>query len=423
MDIQILLKDNNMSDFPLIKNTNLFLSDKPSVYAIREKAKNILLKNGYPSTKNESWKYTNIDPILKSNFDISAEQSICGHDCCKNTKNTYFIEIKFCKGQLHIEDYDLPDGLTITPLPLALYENEYKQYLLKSFELEKHPFATLNSIYIEQGICMHVQKNKQINKPIHIIYNQTDCEHIQINIHNLIILEKNASLDFIETFSSKNSNYYLSNIVNEFYLHEASQLTHYKKQKESINAYHIALNSAKIKQSAKYIQYYFSEGAKISRHENIINLDQKQACAEIYSAYTTKKDSLTDITTNINHNEQETISNQYAKCVLNEDSSAVFQGKIHISKDAIKTSGHQLHKALYLHENANLNCKPELEIYADDVKCSHGASCGEIDKEQLFYLTSRGIAQSDAIKMLTDAHLNEIYALIENEEIRDILSK
>lgn len=409
-----------MSKVPLIEDSKLFLNNKPSVFAIREKAKKALIKTGFPSTKNESWKYTNVAPIFDYKFSIPSETNSCDHTCCHTPNKNNFINITFCKGRLHIEDYNLPCGISITPLPLALYENEYKQHLLKSFDLEKHPFAALNGVYLEQGICICVEKNNSIKKPIHINYKQTNCDLLQINIHNIVVLEKNSSLEIIETYSSKDNKTYLLNSVNEIYLNDKSQLLHYKKQNESSNAYHISLNSIKIKQDANYKQYYFSSGAKISRHENIINLEEQYASAEIYSAYTTKKDCLTDITTNINHKEPNTSSQQYAKCVLEENSSAVFQGKIHISPNSIKSTGKQLHKALYLNNNASLNCKPELEIYADDVKCSHGASCGEIDKEHIFYLTSRGISYNDAIKMLTNAHLDEIYSLVP-ENIRNIL--
>jgi len=149
----------------------------------------------------------------------------------------------------------------------------------------------------------------------------------------------------------------------------------------------------------------------------LVNLDNDDARAEVFSMYRAKKGCLTDITTNVNHNVSNTHSNQYAKAVLEEDSGAVFQGKVYIAKDAVKSEGNQLHKALYLGD-AELNCKPELEIYADDVKCSHGASSGEVDKEQLFYLTSRGIAKEDAFNMLIEAHLEEIVSLVPNEDIR-----
>ena len=152
----------------------------------------------------------------------------------------------------------------------------------------------------------------------------------------------------------------------------------------------------------------------------MISLNGSNATAEVYAAYTAKKGCLTDITSDINHLLPQTQSNQFIKGVLESDSSAVFQGKIYISPYAVKTSGQQLHKALYLADNAILNCKPELEIFADDVKCSHGASCGEIDKEQLFYLTSRGISKDDAIKILTKAHLDEITALIPNKMLQEL---
>ena len=410
----------------LIKNVPLFLDDKPSVYALRESAKKALQKTGFPTTKTEAWKYTNITSLLQSNFDINTEESSCEHDCCchKEHETLPFIEIRFCKGKLHIEEYNTPKGLLITPLPLALYEGDYKRYLFNSFDIEKHPFAALNGIYLEQGICVLVEKDTHITTPILIKYNQTNCENQQVHIHNLVILEKNSQLNLTEEVISEDSFPHLTNIVNEIYLKEEANLNHYKIQKENTNAYHISLNAVKSQGGSSYAQYYFSNGAKISRQETLINLEQQEAKAEIYSAYKSKKDCLSDITTNINHMVKETYSNQYAKAVLEQDSSATFQGKIHIAPLAVKTSGTQLHKALYLNDNATLNCKPELEIYADDVKCSHGASCGEIDKDQLFYLTSRGINKDTATNMLINAHLDEIYSFITNDDIRNyFLSK
>lgn len=412
----------------LIKEIPLFLDDKPSVFALRESAKKNLQKTGFPTTKTEAWKYTNLSPLLQSDFDINTDESPCEHDChCHKQQDSLpfpSIEILFCKGKLHIEEYNTPKGLLITPLPLALYEDDYKKYIFKSFDLEKHPFAALNGIYLEQGICITVEKNTKITTPIIIKYNQTGCKNLQINIHNLIILEKNSRLDLIEEVESNDNTTHLTNIVNEIYLKEEAKLNHYKTQKESAQAYHISFNAIKSQSNSSYLQIYLSNGAKISRQETLINLEQQGAKAEIYNAYKAKKDCLSDITTNINHLIKETYSNQYAKTVLEKESSATYQGKIHIAPLAVKTSGTQLHKALYLDNNATLNCKPELEIYADDVKCSHGASCGEIDKEQLFYLNSRGINKETATHMLINAHLDEIFSFIPNSSIKDyFLSK
>lgn len=412
-----------MTQIPLLNNVKLYLDDKPSVYGLRQKAKQALEKTNYPTLKTEAWKYTHIKPILSGNFKINTQEHQCSCNCnCHHHDNSSQIDISFCNGKLHIEEYNLPKGLSITPLPEILYEGEYKQYIFNSFNLEEHPFAALNGVYLEQGVCIHAEKATKISQPIYIKYKQSNCSGNQINIHNLIILEKGAQLEIVELFNSENENKYLTNIVNEVYLKPDSQLHHYKKQTESTNSYHIALNSVRVQNHASYKQYYLANGAKICRQETNIQLEQTRAKAEIYSAYTAKKGCLNDITSNISHLQPETYSNQYAKAVLESDSSAVFQGKIHIAPLAVKTEGHQLHKALYLNDNAELNCKPELEIFADDVKCSHGASCGEIDKEQLFYLTSRGISKTEAIKTLTQAHLNEIIALIPNKEIQQELS-
>ena len=408
-----------MKESSLIKNVDLFLDDKPSVYALRDRAKKSLFDYGFPTKKNENWKYTDVKEILIRDFDINQKQ--CDGECCCENKaeNSYFIEFCFCAGALHVEDFVLPDGVNVIPLPLMLYEGEYKKYLFNAFDLEKHPFACLNGMYLEQGICIIVDKGTKVDVPLLIKYKNTKSDNIQMNIHNVVVLEKNANLSIVEEFYSKEDNSYLLNIVNEIYLKENSELNHYKIQKESKKAYHIALNALKIYEKAKYKQYYVSNGAKISRNENEINLEAKDALAEIYSAYKVSKNMLSDITTNVNHNVLETSSNQYAKAVLEDGAKAVFQGKVYIAKDAVKSVGNQLHKALYLDGDAELCCKPQLEIYADDVKCSHGASCGEIDEEQLFYLTSRGIAKDVAVKLITDAHLNEIYSLIEDEVIRE----
>ena len=407
---------------PLIKDVNLFLDDKPSVFALRQKAKTTLLQTGFPTKKTEAWKYTNIDPIIKSDFFIETKNQECDHKCDHQKNSSTFIDIHFCNGKLHIEDFSIPDGMTIIPLPVALYDDDYKKYFFHSFDLEKHPFAALNGAYLEQGVCVCVEKNKKISQPILIKYAFDCCEKQQLNIHNLFILEKNAELTIIEDFLPAKNSSHLTNVVNEIFINNNAHFEHYKKQKESPLAYHLTLNAAKIKQQGFYKQVYFSDGAKISRKETLINLEQSNAKAEIFSAYKAKKDSLTDITTNINHLVENTKSNQYAKAVLEENSNATFQGKIFIAPNAVKSSGEQLHKALYLADTANLNCKPELEIYADDVTCSHGASCGEIDKEQLFYLQSRAINKNTALEMLTKAHLEEIFTYISDEKIKDLFS-
>ncbi len=406
-----------MTCVSLIKDVELFLDDKPAVFALRNKAKQVFLNANALSKKIEAWKYSNVKEIIESDFDVFTDDAHdeCKCGCCVHHEDENFINVVFCKGRLHIEEYNLPKGVNIISLAEILYDGEYKKYIHKTYDLEKNFFAALNGVYLEQGVCLIV--DKKIEKPIVIKYRNNDANNLMMNVHNLFLLNKNSKIEVVEEYLSSNDNKYFMNVVNEFMIKEGACFNHYKVQKESFNAYHIALNSVKIDKNAKYKQYYLSNGAKISRNETLINLDNNDACAEVFSMYKARKGCLTNITTNVNHNVGNTHSNQYAKAVLEEACGASFQGKVYIAKDAVKSEGNQLHKALYLGD-AELNCKPELEIYADDVKCSHGASSGEIDKEQLFYLTSRGIAKEDAFNMLIDAHLEEIISLVSNEDIR-----
>ncbi len=401
----------------LIKEVKLFFDDKPSISMLRIMGKKILKQIKYPTKDNENWKYTDISEIIANDFEVNTTQNI---NKLKEEPNEYFINLGFELGRLIINSINLPKGVSITPLALELYNEENKKYIYSTYNIKEHPFACLNGNYLEQGLCVVVDKNIEVQQPILINYNQSNCDNLQIHIHNLIVLEENSKLNFVENFHTNDNGIYLNNIVNEISLRPNSILNHYKVQKESSKGYHIALNAIKSSRNSTYNQYYLSDGGKISRNENLVNLNHENSSANIYSTYMSHTNSLTDITTNINHLSPSTHSKQYAKGILEENSVANFLGKIHISKDSIKTNANQLHKGLYIGDTGKLNCKPELEIYADDVKCSHGASCGEIDNEQLFYLISRGIDAKKAKKMLTDAHLNEIIDLIKDPEIKSI---
>ncbi len=411
-----------MKNNSLLKSVELFLDDKPSVFALRQQARNVLENIGFPSKKNELWKYTDVKEIINSDFDIAeaCEEKKCSCGCDKDCrKNECFIDVKFCKGRLHIEDFDLPKGVNVLSMPEVLYEGEYKKYIFNSFDMEKHPFGALNGVYLEQGIVIEVEKDVECLKPLVIHYHNDGADKKQMNIHNIILLGANAKVEIVENFVSDNNNAYLMNVVNEIYLKKDSVCKHYKVQNESLSSYHIAQNAIQVYEGAKYKQIYYSKGAKISRNETNIDLMEKGANAEVYTMYRAKNGCLTDITTNVNHKVMGVNSNQYAKAVLEDGSRACFQGKVKIWKDAVECVGNQLHKALYLGDEAELNCKPELEIYADDVKCSHGASSGALDRDEIFYLTSRGIGKIEAENMLIEAHLREISEMIDNEKIKD----
>ena len=200
-------------------------------------------------------------------------------------------------------------------------------------------------------------------------------------------------------------------------------MTHYKRVKEAAPALHIALNSVVVRQNGKYNAFCAQGECRLARNESYIQLQQEGAEANANGAYRLYNNGHSDITTNIRHLAAHTFSNQLVKGVLDGNSRGVFQGQIHIAPNAQQTEGSQLHRALLLSDNAEIDCKPELEIFADDVKCSHGATSGDLDKEQLFYMQTRGIALDDAKQILIEAYLNEVLLKVENEQIRGWLKE
>ena len=211
----------------------------------------------------------------------------------------------------------------------------------------------------------------------------------------------------------------LANIVNEVYLASGARFHHYKLQNEAYKADHISLTVAAVERDAQYEGFCLQRGANLSRNETLVKLLSEGASAEVNAAYVMNGWATLDTTTDIEHLSSCTTSHQLVKGVVGGDAKGVFQGKIHIAPNAIKTEGTQLHKALLLTDTAEVDVKPELEIFADDVKCSHGAASGELDEEQLFYMRSRGIGLDEAKQILIDAYLDEVIAKIGNEKIRE----
>lgn len=201
--------------------------------------------------------------------------------------------------------------------------------------------------------------------------------------------------------------------MNDISLGENATLKHYKFQDTND-----AFTQTTVKQQSGSSYYYFLM-QRSGQDEILINLEAENAKAKVMAAYKTEKNNSVRFSTTINHLQPSTLSEQLVKGVADDDSKGVFDGKIHIAKHAVKTEGHLLHKAILLGETAEAYAKPELNIFADDVKCSHGVAIGQLDKNQLFYMQSRGIAFDEARQMLVDAYLDEIIETIDNPEIKE----
>lgn len=405
------------------QDITLWGDDIPWLCGLREKGARAFAAAGWPNAKTEAWKYSYFAQKEVETYCFDTAPHVCDGDCdCHQSAAPFATyNVKFCNGKLATEHFDLPKGVSIKPLAEAIFDGDAKTYLNKSFEVEKFPFAALNTAYVEQGVMIVVERKTAIDLPIFIHYHQHDDLKRQSHIRNIFVLESGAKATIIEYFDGETGAQYLNNIVNEVYVRDGAVLRHYIKQKEALGARHIALNSVQVRQNAHYESFCAQGECALSRAESYVCLQQEGASAEVNGAYRLAKSGVSDITTNICHLKPHTISNQLVKGVVGGKAKGVFQGQIHIAPNAEQTEGYQLHRALLLSQDAEVDAKPELEIFADDVKCSHGNTCGDLDAEQLFYMQSRGIALEQAKQMLIEAHIDESFAKVENTEIRDWL--
>ena len=408
------------------QNIELWGDNIPWLSGLREKGLAAFQKIGFPNAKTEAWKYSyfkeaDLDGLI---IDNQPHECSCGGDChCSQAEKLPFpvINIPFCNGKPDVEHLGVPEGLIVKPLVEAIYDKEAQKYLNKSFEMENFPFAALNTAYLEQGLFIVAERNTVIEKPLLLSYH-SHGQSLWQNIRNLIVLESGAELTLLEDFFGEN-NFYFNNTVNEIYIGNEAVLKHYKRVKEAAPAVHIALNSVNIRQNGKYAAFCAQSECNLARNESTVLLQQEGAEANVDGAYWLYKNGHSDITTNIKHLAAHTVSNQLVKGVLDGASKGVFQGQIHIAPNAQQTEGYQLHRALLLSDEAEVDCKPELEIFADDVKCSHGATSGDLDKEQIFYMQTRGISFENARQILIEAYLNEALDKVENEVIRKWLKE
>ena len=406
----------------LKQNIALFGENIPWLEGWREKARAAFERAGLPTAKTEAWKYSYFKEEALGNPLIDDTPHECdGHCDEEETLPFVALQIKYCNGRLTHIPHELPRGLVVLPLFEAIESGEIKPYLNKSFAAEDFPFAALNTALADEGAFIIITKDFAAESPIYLHYHQHAGANRLCNIRNIIVAEKGARATIIEHFDGENGARYFNNIVNEIYVGVDSVLQHYTKQNEAESAHHVALNSVQVKSGGQYRGLVVHGECALARTENYVRLNQENAAAEINGAYRLAQNGVSDITTNIRHLAPHTTSDQLVKGVLDGAAKGVFQGQIHIAPNAQQTAGYQLHRALVLSDTAEVDCKPELEIFADDVKCSHGATSGDLDSEQLFYMQSRGIPFNEARQILIDAYLDEVLQKVEHSALAEWL--
>ena len=383
----------------------------------RNKELDLFSKNGFPNKREEAWKFTDLNTILSNNF--------------VNITNDY-ISLKEKKLEL-IKEFDhnylfLLDG--------KLVSNEFKfedknKVLIKEYDYKKqisvsnqNSLNKLNNALATGGYCLEISKDYKFKKPL-VVYNhfsESIKEQI-ISYKNSLILNENSELTILNYTNTNSKNNFFVNSFDYLKLKKDSNLKNIFINKDRCNCYFHNYLKSDLEQNANFDNYILSTGLKFNKIDIEINLNEEHAKSSIFSALSLGSEEHQEIKSSINHNFKNCQSYQKIKNVLNDQSKGVYQGKIFVKQEAQKTDAYQLSKALLLNDNAEFDAKPELEIYADDVKCSHGSTSGSIDLNSIHYLKSRGIPEKEAYKILINGFLSEILEKLPEDNLKKFLIK
>jgi len=360
-------------------------------------------KMGIPSSKEEFWKYT--DPSIIGDKEFSLGLGSYIED---DNFDIILVNGKLIKKSEKIESNEIKQGLS---------SNKIKT---EFFNKTKNPFINLNNAFLDKGCYLIFKENSENKINILNIVNNSAFEQI-IHPRVIIIAEKNSqSLVYEEVrFLGKKMN--LVNSVMNISLENGANVEHILIDNYSDNTYQISNTIVKQNKDSNFASYNYSNAKKLVRKDYIIELKERGAHCDLRGIYLADKKNHIDHHTLIEHEKEHCTSNELYKGILADKSIGVFNGRIHVHNDAQKTDAIQSNQNILLSDNAIIHTKPELEIYADDVKCTHGATVGQLDKKGIFYLRARGIKESDAQKMMMRAYVGEVLSDIKNEEIRSSL--
>ena len=390
---------------------------KPSKKDIKLRQKNLneFIKNGFPNKRIEDWKFSDLNQIISSNIKelkfFNNQTRLDEFDQSTLVNNLDHNKIIFVNGLISKVDFN--------------YEEKSKIEIIDTQETEnlnsKNSLVSLNNALKFNYVKLIIKENYSLNKPL-IIYNITNNKLNSNTINQRIdfVLKKNSSLKLINLFDDSSNNNFI-NINYQFKIEKDAILKNYKIDHKLNSNIKYFFNNIDLEHNSYAESFIFSTGSKFIKNEINCNLNDQYSSAFINGIINLKNDQHHEIKTNINHLAENTKSYQLIKSVLNDNSKGVYQGKIFVNSKAQKTDGYQLSKALLLNENTEFDAKPELEIYADDVKCSHGSTSGNLDEDAIFYLMSRGLNYQQSRKLLINGFLLDVVEKITDLEIKDLI--
>jgi Fe-S cluster assembly protein SufD len=391
----------------------LSLEEKQS----REKSLRLFNANGFPNKRQEDWKFTDLSKIIADNFSRLKPVKLGNkHKDIEQIKDLKHNSIFLVDGFLKSFNFEFENLKNIKI-------KEYKNGLIKKNETS-NSLINLNDALSIGGFFLEISSDYKLKKPL-IVYNifSDSLDEEIINNKNLIILQKNSNLEMIEYNINESKKKFIQNNYTEIEIGENSSFKNYTLQACNSNGFFYKFIKGTLNKNSNYEDCIFSSGLKFNKIDEDIDIVGENANCTILSALFLDKYSHQEIKTNLNHLQPNCKSYQKIKNVLSKNSKSIYQGKIFVKDIAQKTDAYQLSKALLLDDTSEFNAKPELEIYADDVKCSHGSTSGNINEDSIYYLMTRGITRKKAISLLTKAFLLEITSTIANIDIKKFIEK
>jgi Fe-S cluster assembly protein SufD len=395
------------------------------VHDIRSEAIKIFEDKGFPSKKEEAWKYTSLNSVLKHNFSVfPKKENIIEYSDVKK----YFIDdidaykIVFIDGKYssHLSQ-TTHEGMDICLMSAALTKPKYRLVIENYFNkaATKDGITSLNTAFSNEGAFIHIPKNKLVAKPIQILHFSTGNESaIMLQPRNLIIVEENSHVQIIERHQSLTNNPVLTNSVTEVFAKKRAIVDYYKVQNDNKNASLIDNTFFNQRKESHCSVHTFSFGGKLTRN-NLNFYQHGERIDSTLKGITIIGDKQhVDHNTLVHHIEPNCESHQDYKGVFGENSTGVFNGKIIVEKEAQKTNAFQANNNVLISDKATINTKPQLEIFADDVKCSHGCTIGQLDDNAMFYLRSRGIPEKEANALLMYAFSNNVLNSVKINELK-----
>jgi Fe-S cluster assembly protein SufD len=387
---------------------------------------------GFPTMKNEDWHFTSVAPIAEREFRIAPPppRRVEASDLTPfSFGHTEWPTLVFVDGRFNAElsaAGKLPRGLVVMDFERAWREASVllEQHLTKVAAFDNDAFTALNTAFMRDGAVVHLAADAEIDTPVHLIFVSTGLTDSLVTYpRNLIVAERNSKATVIESYVPLGDAVYLTNAVSEVVLRRGATLNHIKLQRESEQAFHVGNVQVTQERDSHLLSFSFATGAALSRTNVHTSLAGEGCGATLDGLYMVNGDQHVDHQTLVEHIEPNTFSRELYKGILDGASHGVFNGRVYVHSKAQKTDGKQQNNNLLLSDRAQIDTKPQLEIFADDVRCTHGATVGRLDEIALFYMKSRGISSDHARELLTYAFAADVLEKIDVPAIREELEE